>query len=147
MRLLTILILTFAYFSSRAQNPVNWQFSAKKTSDDTYELHITAYINKPWHIYSQFMAEGGPVPTKITFAKNPLVVSSGNIDEHGNLETKHEEVFDMDVKYFSDSVDFVQTVKLKQPVKTAVSGTVHFMVCTNQQCLPVADKPFTIALR
>src|SRR5258706_15951491 len=55
-----------------AQNPVKWSFEAKKTGDKVYELRLTAAVNDPWHIYSQFTPDGGPQPTKISFNKNPL---------------------------------------------------------------------------
>jgi thiol:disulfide interchange protein DsbD len=55
-------------------------------------------------------------------------------------------VFGVDVKYFSGKVDFVQLVKLKSKAKTNFTGSVEFMVCNDQQCLPPATQKFSIAL-
>jgi thiol:disulfide interchange protein DsbD len=59
-------VLTFPQIES----PVKWSYTAIKKEGSIYEVVLTAIIFKPWHIYSQNMQECGPVPTKITFAKN-----------------------------------------------------------------------------
>lgn len=130
----------------RSQEPVQWQFSVKKIDEKTYELHLSSKVQHPWHIYSQHTPDGGPVPTKINFAKNPLVELDGPVKEVGKLIQKREEVFEMDVKYFDGNVEFVQVIKLKNKVKTSVKGTVEFMVCNDTQCLPPRAVPFTITL-
>lgn len=128
------------------QNPVNWTFSSKKINATTYEVHVTANIEDKWHIYSQKTPDGGPLPTKITYNKNPLVKLEGEAKETGKIITKFEEVFEVNVKYFDGSASFVQTVKLKSNVKTSISGTIAFMACNDEQCLPPASVPFTIQL-
>ncbi len=118
------------------QSPVSWSFNAKKTGDKAYELHITALIAEPWNIYSQNTPQGGPLPTRIAFVHNPLVTKTGNVKELGALQRKHEEVFDVDVLYYKTKVEFVQTIKVKKQVRTNITGSVEFMACNNEQCLP-----------
>ncbi len=144
--LLFILASLLLAVSSKAQDPVKWTFSAKKISDKNYEIHVTATIARPWNIYSQTTPEGGPLPTAIAFNKNPLVSFDGKIKENGTLKKKFEEVFDVDVLYYKDSVDFIQVVKVKNAAKTALTGTVEFMACNDEQCLPPKSIPFTISL-
>ncbi len=129
-----------------AQTPYTWSFRAKKVSDKTYEIHCVADVQAPWHTYSQFTPDGGPLPTKFTFSKNPLYSLDGVVKENGKLIVKHEDVFGVDVKYFEGEVDFVQRVKIKGSAKTNFSGTVEFMVCNEQQCLPPATQKFSVAL-
>jgi len=143
--LLLSLILCFANLV-RAQSPYTWSFSAKKIADKTFEIHCVAEVSPPWHTYSQFTPDGGPLPTKFEFAKNPLYSLVGPAKENGKLVTKHEEVFDVDVKYFEGKVDFVQTVKMKGTAKTNLMGTVTFMVCNDEQCLPPTTQKFSVAL-
>ena len=57
--------------SAQIKDPVDWTFEAKKKNADTYELVITANVPKPWHMYSQNMPTGGPIPTKVVFNNNP----------------------------------------------------------------------------
>jgi thiol:disulfide interchange protein DsbD len=147
MQVRILVLLLFCSFSASAQNPVHWRFSAKKTADKTFEVHLTATVAQPWHIYSQTTPEGGPVPTKITLRKNPLVTLTGEAKEVGKLQTRHEEVFGVDVKYFDEGVDFVQVVKLKSNVKTNLTGNIEYMVCNDQQCLPPATVSFNVPIR
>ncbi len=128
------------------QNPVKWNYSAKKIGDKTYEIHITAALQDGWHTYSENTPEGGPLPTTINFTKNPLLIMVGKTKEDGKIQQKYEEVFGVDVKYFSNRVDFVQVVKLKLDVKTSVNGTVEYMVCTDKECLSPTKASFDVAL-
>lgn len=130
-----------------AQDAVSWHYSAKKINAKKYELHITATIKAPWHIYSQHSPEGGGLPTAVRFSKNPLITFTGKPEEQGKMMTKYEEVFGVDVKYFSNRVNFVQVITLKNPVKTAVTGSIEFMACTNEQCMPPATVKFSIPLQ
>ena len=142
----------FLFFSNflfaQIQNPVSWTATSKKINDKTYEVHLTANIDNGWHIYSQTTPDGGPIPTSLTFTKNPLITMEGNPKEVGKLEQHIEPLFgNIDVKQFSNNVDFVQIVRLKAPVKTSVDVAVKFMVCNDKQCLPPSTKKFSVALK
>ena len=120
----TFLLLVSNILLAQIQNPVNWTATAKKIADKTYEIRLTANINNGWHIYSQTTPEGGPVPTNISFTKNPLFQLQGTAKEVGKLEQHNEPLFGVDVKQFSNKVDFVQVVKLKANVKTSADVAV-----------------------
>ena len=143
----TIFLLVSNILLAQIQNPVNWTATAKKIADKTYEIRLTANINNGWHIYSQTTPDGGPVPTSISFTKNPLFQLQGTAKEVGKLEQHNEPLFGVDVKQFSNKVDFVQVVKLKANVKTSADVAVEFMVCNDKQCLPPATKKFSVALK
>jgi DsbC/DsbD-like thiol-disulfide interchange protein len=145
--LMVILLLVPAAIMAQVKNPVKWTYSAKKLATGKYELHMTATVEKGWHIYSQKTPEGGPVPTAFTFTKNPLVTLSGSVNEVGKLETHFEKLFDVDVKQYSDKVDFVQVATTKGTVKTNVIGKVEYMLCNDRECLPPKELNFSIALQ
>lgn len=132
---------------AQLENPVKWTYSAKKINASTYEVHLTAIVDAGWHIYSQTTPEGGPIATTISFAKNPLLTLSGTAREVGKLEQHHEKLFGVDVKQFSNKVDFVQTIAVKGKVKTSLNGTVEFMVCNDHECLPPKTQKFSISLK
>lgn len=149
MKKMSFLVLSFFMLgiaNAQVKNPVHWSFSSKKINANTYEVHLTATIEKGWHIYSQTTPEGGPVPTAIVYQKNPLLVMDGAAKELGKLEQHHEPLFGVDVKQFSNRVDFVQVVKLKGKAKTAVSGTINFMTCNDTECLPPKTVTFSVAI-
>jgi hypothetical protein len=145
--LLVLLLATGFVCNAQIQNPVKWNYKLKKVNTTTYEVQITATIDKGWHIYSQTTPDGGPVPTTLKFAKNPLVKLVGVAKEVGKLEQRYEELFGVDVKQFSNSVSFVQTVKVKAAVKTSVIGTVEFMVCNDAQCLPPTTNKYSLSIQ
>jgi len=144
---LLFLSLLFAASTYAQYNVVDWSFNSKKISDKQYEVRLTATVKNPWHIYSTTQEEGGPLPTKIAFAKNPLVTPDGKIKEEGKMQSHFEEVFNLDTKFFSDKVEFVQIVNVKGAAKTTLNGTIEYMACTDKQCLPPKSIPFSIALR
>ncbi len=138
-----ITVICFAQMS----NPVTWTYEAKKKSADTYEIVATAQIANPWHIYSQNTGKGGPIPTQFSFKKNPLVNLAGKPKEVGKLEKVYDNNFKTDVLFYSNKVQFVQTVKVKGAAKTNLSGTVEYMVCDDSQCLPPTKKSFELKLQ
>ena len=129
-----------------AQSPVRWTFSAASKGNNVYEIQLSAKVEQPWHIHSEFTPDGGPLPPKFIFNKNPLVSLDGKTKETGTLITKYEDVFGVNVKYFDGQVTFVQRVKLKSKVKTNISGKIQFMACNDEMCLPPAEIPFTVQL-
>lgn len=148
-RFLIVLVMSFVCFSSQAQvfNPVKWTFSADRINATTYKVHLSATIEPGWHIYSQTTQAGGPIPTAISFNKNPLLSLTGVVEEKGKLESRHEPLFGVEVKQYSQKVDFIQVVKLKSNAKTSVTGTVEFMVCNDKECLPPKTEKFSISLK
>lgn len=129
-----------------AKDPVMWSYAAKKKSDNTYEVVITATLPKPWHIYSVTSPKGAGMPTKILFKKNPLISLLGPIKENGKLKSEYNKDFESEVKYYSDKVEFIQTIVLKGKAKTNITGSVEYMVCDDERCLPPSTKSFEIKL-
>ena len=145
--LVILLLFTVATASKAQLNPINWTYTAKKTSDKTYEVRLTATIQSGWHLYSQSQPEDAIAePTRITFNKNPLVKLDGNIKEEGKLEKFHDAKLELSANQYSSKVEFVQTVKMKATAKTNVSGSVRFQTCNDEKCLPPKTVTFSIAL-
>jgi hypothetical protein len=126
--------------------PVKWAYQAVKTGDKKYNVIITANVDAPWHIYSQFVKKG-PVPTTVQFAKNPLVVLSGSTKEVGNLEKKFDNNFGAVIGSFGGKVQFIQAVTLKVNTKTKLTGTIEYMVCNEERCLPPTKQSFEVDIQ
>jgi len=141
--LFSLALLTGTLVMAQSSKQVNWTYSAKKVADKTYEIHMTASIGAGWHMYSQNTGEG-PVPTTFKFNKNPLVAFNNSPKEVGKMIKKYEDAFKSQVRYYENTVDFVQMVKVKSNAKTAVAGSVEFMVCNDHECLPPADVDFKV---
>ncbi len=130
---------------AQIENPVTWNYTAKKIADKTYEIQLTAGIAPGWHLYAQDAGEG-PVPTAFTFAKNPLVTADGKVKEDGKLIKEYDANFHSVLKFYTTKVTFKQMVKVKTAAATVVNGTVEFMVCNDKKCLPPKEIPFSVKL-
>ena len=146
---LLIAVILFTAASTQAQmlNPVNWTFTAKKTADKTYEVHLTANIQSGWHIYSQTQPDDAiAIPTSVTVNNNPLIKLDGKFKEVGKLEKYRDETVKATNHQYSTKVDFVQVVKIKSSAKTNVTGSVEFQTCDDKKCLPPKTVNFNITL-
>ena len=144
---LLVLVLLSAAAFAQSGTKVQWTFISKKISDKKYEVKITANIQPGWHLYSQNQsADAIVLPTKVTFAKNPLLVISGKPKEVGKLYDQFDKAIQARSKYYSNKVEFIQVVIIKNNVNTSVVGEIEFMVCDDKQCLPPDRTKFTIKL-
>lgn len=145
-----ITLLSFAFIlslmvSAQVEDPVSWAYTTKKTGKGQYEIHLTATIEKGWHIYSQDAGEG-PEPTSFSFSKNPLIKLEGKVKEVGKLESLYDPNFKSTLKFYNNGVDFVQKITLKSSASTMVKGTITYMVCNDRRCLPPKDVKFSLKI-
>jgi len=132
--------------SSQIFNPVSWEFESNKITDSEYELVFTANIDQHWAVYSQFLDEGGPIPTGFTFEENEDYSLIGAVVESDeNKVTKHDPVFEMTVSKFYDKAVFKQRVKLNNNGGTII-GSLEFMTCDDERCLAPAEVDFEFNL-
>ena len=137
LRLLFAFFFTISVFSGQAQIlvPVKWEYKTKVTGSNTAELQFIARIDQGWHLYSQNLPDGGPMPTEFRFEKVDGIELVGKAIEPTPQEV-FDEMFQMKVKYFDKLVTFTQKIKITgtQPVK--VSGTVNYQACNDETCIP-----------
>jgi thiol:disulfide interchange protein DsbD len=137
------LLLTTSSFS-QIYDPVDWATSVEKTNDSTYTLIATATIEDGWHLYSQEVPDGGPIATEFSYKESDDYALFGEtIEEEGN--TIQDPVFEMEITYFEDEVDFRQQIRYSgAPIK--VTGEVTFMVCDDERCLAPTTEELVFAL-
>jgi len=128
-------------------NPITWSWSAQAVGKGEYKLVFTAKMDPKWHTYSQFIGDGGPVPTSLTFDKaNKEVQLIGKATEKSSkTHSGHDPVFDMNLTYFENDLVIVQQVKVAKD--TRLKGTLEFMMCDDARCLPPDNKEFEFDLK
>jgi len=132
--------------SSQIFNPVKWEFESNKITDTEYELVFTANIDHHWAVYSQFLDDGGPIPTGFTFEENDDFTLIGDVIESDeNKVTKHDPVFEMTVSKFYDKAVFKQRIKLNGS-SGLIKGSLEFMTCDDERCLPPTEVSFDFNL-
>ncbi len=149
-RLLLSAIVVFSVLGARAQflNPVTWSFSAVKTGEKTFEVHMKATIQPGWHLYSQKQPKNAvAIPTGFTINANPLFSLDDKVKEVGKMEFMNDKELDISANQYSNTVDFVQKIKLKTNAKTNFNGTVEYQTCDDKKCLPPKTVNFSIAIK
>ena len=147
-RLLTLIFTLFVgAFSAFAQisDPTSWTFSREKTGDNEYTLTFKATIQPGWTVYSINTPEGGPMPTSITIEEIGKGVELVGKPEESEPHKKHDDVFGVDVLYFTDTYTVKQKIKVTDSGITSVNGSVEFQACQEGACVP-GTKDFTIKL-
>jgi len=131
---------------AQIERPVTWTFAAKAGGSGEATLTFTAAIAGNWHIYSQFIEEGGPEPTSFKFTPSPDYELVGKVEESPEPVKAFEKAFNMNIAYFPKRAVFSQKIRLKAP-QTTVKGTLTFMSCNDEKCLPPDDLDFSIAVK
>ncbi len=131
--------------NAKIYDPVKWSYSSEKISDTEFDLIITADIEKGWHVYSQFIEEGGPIPTSFKFTPSPAYKLQGKVSETPKAISAFDKNFDMQIAWHKDRAVFKQRIVLNQP-KATISGLLEFMVCNDERCLPPAEVEFKISV-
>ena len=143
--LLTAAIFLPSIAFSQPLQPAKWQFSKEKISADEYLLHFDVKLDKNWNIYSQFIADDGPVPTSFQFEKNKKVELIGKVEESGeSVKEGMDAIFEIYLKKYAVSARFTQKVKTLKGAKE-LKGYLEFMVCDDEKCLPPSIVDFTFS--
>lgn len=144
----TLLALMLIASTSVGQilNPVTWSFDQEKIDNDIIELQFTAEIDPGWHLYSQDIPEGGPIPTSFKLEESNYFEIISDVKEPKATE-EFDSNFDMVLKYFSESVTFKQKIKVTSEEDFQIKGELEFMCCDDTRCLPPDFKQFTFNIK
>lgn len=145
--LIGIFILNTAASFSQILDPVRWNYEHKKLSDTEIELTFTADIEVRWHLYSQDLPEGGPIPTSFTIEESSDFELIGEVIEVTEPEVKYDQSFQMKLKLFSHKAVFKQKIKLLSEGIVKIKGFVEFMSCDDERCLPPKESDFEFVIQ
>lgn len=121
--------------NAQIKNPVKFKFEVKETSDNQYEAILHATIEDGWHIYSKDLPEDTGIPTEYTISGNNIE-PIGTFTEIGQKHSEFSEAFGGTIVYYSNSVQFKQKFRLKNPSKAAdVSAEIMYQTCNDRVCL------------
>ncbi len=141
-----ILLLSAVALNAQVLEPVTWSFRSEKTGGNTFELVMSAELEKDWHLYAMDIEPGGPIATSFTFEPGAGFTLSGKTVEVTKPEVKFDNSFSMNIGMHSDRAEFRQKVTVTGSPVT-VKGYVTFMSCDDKQCLPPRDVEFALELK
>ncbi|NNK10739.1 MAG: hypothetical protein HKP08_05285, partial [Flavobacteriaceae bacterium] len=146
-RLISNIILFLIVLVSSAQegdDPVKWSQELVSLGDSQYELVMKASIDDGWHMYSQFTADGGSLPSEFTYLDSGIDYDL--ID--GTTESKtlkvYSDIFEVEETLFKKEAIFKQKIRLLNPDLSQVKVELFYQVC-KEVCIP-QDKDFYFSL-
>jgi thiol:disulfide interchange protein DsbD len=123
------------------QDEVKWTFDYDNQSN---KVLFKAELKQHWHLYSQFIDENlGPIPTTFEFSENEHVRLVGSVKEN-IVQTVYDENFGGSLDIIEGKAVFSQEVILERP--TTLKGSVLFMLCDHNGCLPPDVVEFEIEM-
>lgn len=145
--LAALLLVIIGTVSAHAQihDPVKWETTVENIRENEATVVITAIIEPGWHLYSQFIEEGGPVPTSFRFDGGKGYELIGSVTESPQAVSEFDPFFNMEIAWHKSKVRFSQKIKLTEP-QVSISGILEFMVCNDVNCLPPEEIPFEAAI-
>ncbi len=140
--LLGLLILNTTF--AQIFEPVKWTFELKNTSKTTAEVIVKAKIDEGWHLYGQDIPNNGPRPTTITFETIQNAKKVGKVVGLSKMKEVYDPNFDMKLTWYANEAVFVQKLSSEDASKIRVKGSVEFMVCNDESCLPPTKESFDL---
>jgi hypothetical protein len=130
--------------AQRDDSPVKWFFEVTRDSGAGYKFIAKGTIHDGWHIYSQYLQEGGPIPTSICFNTN-TAMPVGKATEQGNKHTFYSDLYECEISWFSGSVVFERGFTPNGSVQE-VTGYMEYLACNDFTCVP-ARVSFRVSYR
>lgn len=126
--------------------PIKWSFDHKQNGDEA-ELIFTATMDQGWHLYDTYLPEGGPIATEFVYDDTSLFEFIGELQKNPEPVKKFDNIFMLNLRFFSDVAVFTQKIKLKTDQTVTISGHVTFMGCDDEMCLPPNDAEFSFVMK
>lgn len=125
----------FAFLSLQAQppsslkDPVKWSSKIEKKSDTEYVLVFDAVIEKDWHMYSQFTADGGALPLEVLFNNDKKNYEAVGKAEESKTEKAFNETFGVEETFWSHTAQIKQNIKITNPKSEIVQIELAYQAC------------------
>lgn len=145
-KILFSLIVSFLAFAAYAQiqEPVKFKTELKNVSATEVEIVFTASIEQGWHVYSTDLGDGGPISATFNTDKLAGAQLDGKLRPVGKEIASFDKLFEMDVRYFEHTAQFVQKLKLTGG-DYQVTGYLEYGACNDENCLPPTQVEFSFS--
>lgn len=139
--LFILFTLLFSLTAMAQQNPVRFSVQQKQVSPTEVEVIFTAKIDQGWHVYSTNLPADGPTSASLHVDKAEGVTPVGKLTTRGKELNVYDKTFEMKLRYFENSVGFVQRYKIT--AKTySIKGYLEYGACNDEMCLPPTQVEF-----
>ncbi|MDO5419336.1 MAG: cytochrome c biogenesis protein CcdA [Bacteroides sp.] len=135
------LLLSAVAVQAQIQDPVKFKSELKTLAADEAEVVFTAAIDKGWHVYSTDLGDGGPISATFNVEKISGAEVVGKLKPVGKEISTFDKLFEMKVRYFENTAQFVQKLKLTGGAYQ-LEGYLEYGACNDENCLPPTQVPF-----
>ena len=136
-----VLLLFAVAVQAQIQDPVKFNSELKILAADEAEVVFTAAIDKGWHVYSTDLGDGGPISATFNVEKIFGAEVVGKLKPVGKEISTFDKLFEMKVRYFENTAQFVQKLKLTGGAYQ-IEGYLEYGACNDENCLPPTQVPF-----
>lgn len=123
---------------AQIMEPVHFQSQFKPTQGDEAEIIFQGTIEPGWHVYSTDLGNDGPIEATFNVVKIDGLELVGKLKPVGNVITKYDKMFGMDLKYFEGKATFVQKVRFTKP-EYEIDAYLEYGACNDESCMPPTD--------
>lgn len=140
--LLLLLVFRSEGYAQVVDGTIRWECILKRKSPEEAEIVMKAHIPEGWQLYALGNNADSPIKMTFDFAPSASYKRIGVVMQPQPL-TKYDSLLGISVRYFKGEVDFRQEIRLTGK-KGAIKGTIAFMQCSDQVCLPPQTIAFNI---
>ena len=139
-----MLTLLFAVVATWAQmqDPTHFKVSQKQVSPTEVEVVFSGTIEKGWHVYSTGLADDGPISATVTTEKAEGAKPKGKLQARGKEINTFDKVFEQQLRYFENSVQFVQKYEITGKTYD-IKGFLEYGCCNDEMCMPPGNVEFS----
>ena len=144
-KILSICLLLIAVVAqAQIQEPVKFKSELKTLVAGEAEIVFTATIDKGWHVYSTDLGDGGPISATFNVEKISGATVVGKLQPKGKEIASYDKLFEMNVRYFESTAQFVQKLKLTGG-DYKIEGFLEYGACNDENCLPPTQVEFNFS--
>lgn len=127
-QLLFFLAISFATFSMAQSDSSVVTKVVVEEKGDSVILKAQFDVSENWMVYDSIIGEGGPVPLSFAFTTMTNLKLVSVTKPH--LHKKHDEIFEVDMLYFKENVEYVYVFKkVNSTENSTLGGTFEYMCC------------------
>lgn len=135
MMTLATLLLIALFANAQMLNPVKFSTQLKTNGTAEAEIVFSGKIDAGWHVYSTNLGSDGPISATFNVTKLDGVELVGKLTPRGKEIVQYDKLFEMKLRYFEGSVQFVQKVKFTKSNYT-IDAYLEYGACNDQNCMP-----------
>ena len=142
-RIMTVatLMLVSILAMAQMQTPVHFSVSQKQVSPSEVDVIFTGKIDKGWHVYSTGLPDDGPISATLTSEASEGAKAEGKLKAQGKEISQFDNLFGMKLRYFENSVTFVQRYKLTAE-EYHIKGFLEYGAFNDQSCMRPTEVEF-----